>query len=86
MQFNSGVEIFSTGSVTCKTSGVQGLNSELTFLSPYYQMLILNFNRPPSSHFFSFFAKVVHPLKIYQNIKFHGLTLTVENVASTSKV
>jgi hypothetical protein len=72
------------------TSGVQGLNSEPTFLSPYYKMLILNFNRPPCSQF-SFFAKevslkVVHPLKICHNTKFHGPTLTGDSFTSTSKV
>jgi len=53
-------------------------------------MLILKFNRPPCSYF-SFFAKmvllkVVHPLKIYQNTKFHGPTLTGTSFAPTSKV
>jgi hypothetical protein len=38
--------------------GFQGLNPVPTFLSQCYKMLILNFNRPPCSHF-SLFAKVV---------------------------
>jgi hypothetical protein len=38
------------------TSGFQGFNSEPTFLSPCNKILILNFNRPPCSHF-CFFAK-----------------------------
>jgi hypothetical protein len=64
--------------ITIITSGVQELSSEPTFLSPCYEMLILNFNRPPCSHF-SFFAevvslKVVHHMKIYQNTEFHGPT------------
>jgi hypothetical protein len=33
-----------------------------------------------------FLLKVVHPLKIYQNTKFHGLALTGVRFASTSKV
>jgi hypothetical protein len=53
-------------------------------------MQILTFNHPPFSYFL-FFAKViilkvVHPLKIYQNAKFHGLLLTGASFASTSGV
>jgi hypothetical protein len=71
------------------TSSVQGLNSEPTFLSQRYQLLILNFNLPPCSHA-SFSAKVVsvkvvHPLKIYQNTKFHGPTLTGASFTSTTE-
>jgi hypothetical protein len=51
---------------------------------------ILIFYRPSCSYF-SFLAKmallkVVHPLKIYQNTKFHDRTLTGASLASTSKV
>jgi hypothetical protein len=72
------------------TSDVQGLNSEPTLLSSCYKMLILNFHRPQCSHF-SIFAKVVslkvvHSLKISQNTKFHGPTLTGASFTSTSKV
>jgi hypothetical protein len=34
----------------------------------------------------SLLLKVVHPLKIYQNTKFHVPTLTVASSASTSEV
>jgi hypothetical protein len=55
-----------------------------------YKTLILNFNRPPCSHF-SFFAKavllkVVNPLRIYQNAKCHCPTFTGASFTSISKV
>jgi hypothetical protein len=73
-----------------RTSGFCGLNPKPTFCSPCYKMLILNFNYLPCSHFLfsskvvSF--KVVYPLKIYQNTKFHGTVLTGASFTSTSKV
>jgi hypothetical protein len=53
-------------------------------------MLVSNFNRPQCSYF-PFFAKkgllkVVNPLKIYQNTKFHGPALTGASFAFTLEV
>jgi hypothetical protein len=59
-------------------------------LSPQNKLWILTFKRPPCSYFLfltkMILLKVVHPLKIYQNTKFHGLTLTDASFASTSEV
>jgi hypothetical protein len=58
-------------------------------LSPQNKLLILTFKRPPCLYFFltkMVLLKVVHPLKIYQYIKFHGPTLTGASFASTSEV
>jgi hypothetical protein len=58
-------------------------------LSPYNNVT-LNINRLPCSYF-SLFAKmvvlkVVHRLKIYQNTKLHGPTLSGTSFAFTSEV
>jgi hypothetical protein len=54
------------------------------------QMLILNINSPPCSYFrFSakmVLLKVVHPLKICQNTKFHGPAFTDASVVFTSEI
>jgi hypothetical protein len=68
----------------------QGLNSEPTFHSLCYKILILSFNHLLCSHF-SFLAKVVslkvvHPLKIYQNTTFHCPSLNGASFSSTSNV
>jgi hypothetical protein len=52
----------------------------------------MNFHTQPVATFvffvFSqkFLLKVVHPPKVYQHIKFRGLTVTGASFASTSKV
>jgi hypothetical protein len=59
-------------------------------LSPHDNTFISTFNRPPFSYFWFLIEvvllKIAHPLKIYQNIKFRGPTLTGESFASISKV
>jgi hypothetical protein len=66
------------------------LSAKVHELYPWNKTLILNFNRPPCSHF-SFFTKtawlkVVYPLKIYENTKLHGPTLTSTCFSCTSEL
>jgi len=62
-------------------------SSRVVFIKP-----IVNFKFQPSAVFVFLVSrkngviKVVHPLKIYQDTKFHGPTLTGASFASTSKV
>jgi hypothetical protein len=83
---------FTFNTLVIITSGVQRLNSEPTFLSRCYKMLILNFNRPPC-FYFSFSQKWSHFKKklliLLRSIKIqkcHGPTLTGASFTSISKV
>jgi hypothetical protein len=83
--------------ITCTVNDLQHLNkwrSRIELQAYFPQPMLQNVNfkfQPPTM--FPFFVlanvvllKVVHPLKIYQNTKFQGPTLTDASFTSTSKV
>jgi hypothetical protein len=61
-------------------------------LSPYNKIYSFTFSCSPRSYFYFYFIvkmillNVIRPLKVYQNIKYHGPTLTEGSFTTTSEV